>query len=256
MKTVLYCWYLKLMAFWHVCMSIHPELHVWGFSSEHTLCPPFKCCFNQGFLVVIRAFWLNENTDPLRIGCENWRVLTDVSVIFDELIGLMYICVSPSPCFFFFTQLSPREKQAIHYSQKLKEKFQHHPQIKRIARHRHLPKVIHHQRNELRVMKEARRRKCVSSFFFFFFFSPGSTEGRNDGNPSLPLFKGEVAIWAGAREKVWPTQLSWWKISQMGLGRSDVAATGITYSFTARTADRLSLPSCESQLILWFASLL
>uniref|UniRef100_A0A3B5MG96 DDB1- and CUL4-associated factor 13 n=1 Tax=Xiphophorus couchianus TaxID=32473 RepID=A0A3B5MG96_9TELE len=55
--------------------------------------------------------------------------------------------------------LSPREKQAIHYSQKLKEKFQHHPQIKRIARHRHLPKVIHHQRNELRVMKEARRRK-------------------------------------------------------------------------------------------------
>uniref|UniRef100_A0A3Q2T3Z3 DDB1- and CUL4-associated factor 13 n=1 Tax=Fundulus heteroclitus TaxID=8078 RepID=A0A3Q2T3Z3_FUNHE len=55
--------------------------------------------------------------------------------------------------------LAPREREAVNYSQKLKEKFQHYPQIKRIARHRHLPKNIYHQRNELRVMKEARRRK-------------------------------------------------------------------------------------------------
>ncbi|XP_051879168.1 DDB1- and CUL4-associated factor 13 [Pristis pectinata] len=55
--------------------------------------------------------------------------------------------------------LMPREKAALNYNQKLKEKFQHHPQIKRIARHRHLPKMIYNQAKELRIMKEARRRK-------------------------------------------------------------------------------------------------
>ncbi|XP_029447716.1 DDB1- and CUL4-associated factor 13 [Rhinatrema bivittatum] len=55
--------------------------------------------------------------------------------------------------------LAPREKAALNYSQKLKEKFQHHPQIKRIARHRHLPRAIYSQAKEQRIMKEARRRK-------------------------------------------------------------------------------------------------
>ncbi|CAB1334194.1 unnamed protein product [Coregonus sp. 'balchen'] len=55
--------------------------------------------------------------------------------------------------------LAPREKAAVNYSQKLKDKFQHHPQIRRISRHRHLPKSIYSQSKELRVMKEARRRK-------------------------------------------------------------------------------------------------
>uniref|UniRef100_A0A8D0L6B5 DDB1- and CUL4-associated factor 13 n=1 Tax=Sphenodon punctatus TaxID=8508 RepID=A0A8D0L6B5_SPHPU len=55
--------------------------------------------------------------------------------------------------------LTPREKAALNYNQKLKEKFQHHPQIRRIARHRHLPKAIYSQNKEQRIMKEARRRK-------------------------------------------------------------------------------------------------
>ncbi|KAJ0065906.1 hypothetical protein NL108_000153, partial [Boleophthalmus pectinirostris] len=54
--------------------------------------------------------------------------------------------------------LAHRERAATNYNQKLKEKFQHHPQIKRIARHRHLPKTVYHQSKELRVMREARRR--------------------------------------------------------------------------------------------------
>lgn len=62
-------------------------------------------------------------------------------------------------------QLAPRERQAANYNQKLKEKFQHHPQIRRIAHHRHLPKNIYHQTKELRVMKEARRRKYVFIIF-------------------------------------------------------------------------------------------
>ncbi|XP_048882434.1 DDB1- and CUL4-associated factor 13 [Brienomyrus brachyistius] len=55
--------------------------------------------------------------------------------------------------------LTPREKTAQNYNQKLKSKFQHHPQIRRIARHRHLPKGLFLQRKELQVMEAARRRK-------------------------------------------------------------------------------------------------
>uniref|UniRef100_G3NM76 DDB1- and CUL4-associated factor 13 n=1 Tax=Gasterosteus aculeatus aculeatus TaxID=481459 RepID=G3NM76_GASAC len=55
--------------------------------------------------------------------------------------------------------MSPREREAANYNQTLKEKFQHHPQVRRVARHRHLPKSLYHQTKELRVMKEARRRK-------------------------------------------------------------------------------------------------
>nr|XP_035976047.1 DDB1- and CUL4-associated factor 13 isoform X2 [Halichoerus grypus] len=58
--------------------------------------------------------------------------------------------------------LTSREKAAKDYNQKLKEKFQHHPHIKRIARHRHLPKSIYSQIQEQRIMKEARRRKEVN----------------------------------------------------------------------------------------------
>uniref|UniRef100_A0A8C8ZVZ4 DDB1- and CUL4-associated factor 13 n=1 Tax=Prolemur simus TaxID=1328070 RepID=A0A8C8ZVZ4_PROSS len=58
--------------------------------------------------------------------------------------------------------LTSREKAAKDYNQKLKEKFRHHPHIKRIARHRHLPKSIYSQIQEQRIMKEARRRKEVN----------------------------------------------------------------------------------------------
>ncbi|KAM8784355.1 DDB1- and CUL4-associated factor 13 [Rhynchonycteris naso] len=58
--------------------------------------------------------------------------------------------------------LTSREEAAKDYNQKLKEKFQHHPHIKRIARHRHLPKSIYSQIQEQRIMKEARRRKEVN----------------------------------------------------------------------------------------------
>ncbi|ELK08619.1 WD repeat and SOF domain-containing protein 1 [Pteropus alecto] len=58
--------------------------------------------------------------------------------------------------------LTSREKAARDYNQKLKEKFQYHPHVKRIARHRHLPKSIYSQIQEQRIMKEARRRKEVN----------------------------------------------------------------------------------------------
>lgn len=60
---------------------------------------------------------------------------------------------------FLLPQLTSREQATIYYNQKLKEKFQHHPQVKRIARHRHLPRDIYKQKREMLEMKEARRRK-------------------------------------------------------------------------------------------------
>lgn len=52
-----------------------------------------------------------------------------------------------------------REKMSLQYSEKLQEKFSHHPQIRRIARHRHLPKSIYHAAKELRTIRESQKRK-------------------------------------------------------------------------------------------------
>ncbi|XP_078665363.1 DDB1- and CUL4-associated factor 13-like isoform X2 [Branchiostoma floridae x Branchiostoma belcheri] len=56
-------------------------------------------------------------------------------------------------------KLTPREESALTYSDKLKEKFQHHPQVRRIARHRHVPKEVYHLTRQTRIMKDSRRRK-------------------------------------------------------------------------------------------------
>lgn len=58
--------------------------------------------------------------------------------------------------------LTSQEKAAKDYNQKLKEKFQHHPHIKCIACHRHLPKPIYSQIQEQRIMKEAHPWKEVN----------------------------------------------------------------------------------------------
>ncbi|XP_077455371.1 DDB1- and CUL4-associated factor 13 [Stigmatopora argus] len=55
--------------------------------------------------------------------------------------------------------LPPRERDVTNYRKKLTEKFKHFPQVRRIAQHRHLPKAVYNQAKELRVMKDARRRK-------------------------------------------------------------------------------------------------
>jgi WD repeat and SOF domain-containing protein 1 len=38
--------------------------------------------------------------------------------------------------------LLPREKESLAYANKLKAKYKHNTEIKRILRHRHLPKII------------------------------------------------------------------------------------------------------------------
>lgn len=56
-------------------------------------------------------------------------------------------------------KLHPREKAALDYAGSLREKFKHHPQVRRIARHRHVPRLVFKQARERRVMMASRHRK-------------------------------------------------------------------------------------------------
>jgi WD repeat and SOF domain-containing protein 1 len=53
----------------------------------------------------------------------------------------------------------PREKQAQQYHAKLKERFGHLSEIRRIAKHKHVPKVILKTREKKRVMRASQVRK-------------------------------------------------------------------------------------------------
>lgn len=52
-----------------------------------------------------------------------------------------------------------REQVAFDTNEALKQKFKHHPEIKRIKRHRHLPKHVYNERKLKRIMLDARKRK-------------------------------------------------------------------------------------------------
>jgi len=55
--------------------------------------------------------------------------------------------------------LRPREQASLQYAEKLKEKFAAHPEIKRIARHRHVPKHVFNAQRELRTIAHSQKRK-------------------------------------------------------------------------------------------------
>lgn len=54
---------------------------------------------------------------------------------------------------------SARQGAALRYGDSLKERFKHHPEIKRIARHRHLPKEIYTATQTKRDMETSAKRK-------------------------------------------------------------------------------------------------
>nr|CAG4640808.1 EOG090X04WU [Eulimnadia texana] len=56
-------------------------------------------------------------------------------------------------------KLKEREKMALNVNAKLKEKFGNHPEVKRIARHRHVPKHVYNARNELQASRQSQKRK-------------------------------------------------------------------------------------------------
>jgi len=55
--------------------------------------------------------------------------------------------------------LLPREKESLDYNQKLKQRFHDVPEIRRIQRHRHVPKVIKNLAKEKEIVKKSRQRK-------------------------------------------------------------------------------------------------
>ncbi|KAK7603243.1 hypothetical protein V9T40_003242 [Parthenolecanium corni] len=55
--------------------------------------------------------------------------------------------------------LRPREKAALEYADTLKQRFAEFPQIKRIARHRQVPRHIYHEQQQLRASKQKISRK-------------------------------------------------------------------------------------------------
>ncbi len=56
-------------------------------------------------------------------------------------------------------KLRGREKVALNYAAKLRHQYRFHPKIRRIARHRHVPKMIYKALKERQVMMASRKRK-------------------------------------------------------------------------------------------------
>lgn len=56
----------------------------------------------------------------------------------------------------------PREKESVAYANKLKKKYKHNAEIKRILRHRHLPKHLVKRQGLRQTVKEARAKKDVN----------------------------------------------------------------------------------------------
>jgi WD repeat and SOF domain-containing protein 1 len=55
--------------------------------------------------------------------------------------------------------LAPREKDAMRYNEALKQKYSTHPQIKRIANHRQVPRYVYRQQDLLKAARAKERRK-------------------------------------------------------------------------------------------------
>lgn len=55
--------------------------------------------------------------------------------------------------------LNVREKESLDYKRKLVEKYKYNPEIKKIKRHKHLPKYIVNRKNVLHIKKQTKHRK-------------------------------------------------------------------------------------------------
>jgi len=55
--------------------------------------------------------------------------------------------------------MSTREREASAYREKLKEKFKYLPEVRRIARHRHVPKMVLGIKKKREVMRQSKKRK-------------------------------------------------------------------------------------------------
>jgi WD repeat and SOF domain-containing protein 1 len=58
--------------------------------------------------------------------------------------------------------MKTRERDAMNYNEALKEKYADFPQVKRIARHRQVPRHVYQARKEIRIIKDSKKKKYVT----------------------------------------------------------------------------------------------
>jgi len=54
---------------------------------------------------------------------------------------------------------TPRQRRHLKYSDKLRQQYQHHPEVKRILKHRHVPKLVYKEAKLKRVQLDSAKRK-------------------------------------------------------------------------------------------------
>jgi len=55
--------------------------------------------------------------------------------------------------------LKTRERNALQYNESLKEKYAHFPQVRRISRHRQVPRHVYQAKKELQTIRDSKKRK-------------------------------------------------------------------------------------------------
>lgn len=79
-------------------------------------------------------------------------------------------------------KLRGREKIALNYASKLRERYRFHPAIRRIARHRHVPRMIYKALKERQVMLASQKRKQEN---IIRHSKPGSVKIKAERNKSV-----------------------------------------------------------------------
>jgi len=112
----------------------------------------------------VRIFEANKSTSREVYHTKRMQRLTAVSWSLDNKYVLsasdeMNIRIWKSKASEKLGVLKPRERASLQYGDALKKKFGAFPQVKKIARHRHVPKYIVNARNEHQVIRLKEKRK-------------------------------------------------------------------------------------------------
>jgi len=60
------------------------------------------------------------------------------------------------------TAMTPREERASNYREKLKQRFQHFDPVRRILKHRHVPKALYAAKELRHVIQKSKTRKLAN----------------------------------------------------------------------------------------------
>lgn len=147
--------------------SIHVNLEVEMFIIQN------EC---KGSNSLFHIFWKILKIFLIHSGCLQWDIVEMEDLFLVEVMIRIFafgkMCLQNlfilyfHHCFFFFVlllilirKLLPRERASLNYSNKLKQKFKYAPELKRILRHQHLPKLLFRRKQVRHIQKVSQRRK-------------------------------------------------------------------------------------------------